>query len=79
VSYNSGTRYLREAQFRPSKPKSHPADIQSDVDDLDQAILAALEHSPITSVLQLSRLAHLPSTTVSRRLTQSLGFMAHHL
>jgi hypothetical protein len=28
---------------------------------------------------QLSRLTHLPSTIVYRRLTQSLGFVVHHL
>jgi hypothetical protein len=31
------------------------------------------------SVRQLSRFTHLPSTTVYRRLTQSLGFVARHL
>jgi hypothetical protein len=30
-------------------------------------------------VRQLSRLIHLPSTTVDRRLTQSLGFLVRHL
>jgi hypothetical protein len=46
VSYSSVTRYLREARFPPSKPELHPADVQRDLDDLDQAILAALEDNP---------------------------------
>jgi hypothetical protein len=79
VSYSSIARYLREAQFPPSKPESHPAVVQRDVDDSDQAILAALEDSPFVSVRQFSRLTHLPSTTVYRLLTQSLGFLACHL
>jgi hypothetical protein len=38
VSYNSVTRYLREARFPPSKPEPHPADIQRDINDSDQVI-----------------------------------------
>jgi hypothetical protein len=79
VSYSSVTRYLRKAQFPPSKPEPHPADVQTDLDDSDQVILRALEDSPFASVRQLSLLAHLPSTTVYRRLTQSLGFVVRHI
>jgi hypothetical protein len=61
------------------KPEPHPADIQSNLDDLNQANLAALKDRPCASVRQLSRLTHLPSTTVHRRLTQSLGFVVRHL
>jgi hypothetical protein len=63
----------------PSKPEPHPADVQRDLDDSDQVILVALEDSTFASVRQLSRLTHLLSTTVYRRLTQSLGFVARHL
>jgi hypothetical protein len=79
LSYSSVTGYLREARFPPSKPEPHPADVQKDLDDSDQAISAALEDSQFASVRQLSRLTHLPSTIVYRLLTQSLGFMARHL
>jgi hypothetical protein len=68
VSYSSVARYLREAQFPHSKPESHPVDVQRDLDDSDQIILASLEDSPFASVRQLSRLTHLHSTTVSHRL-----------
>jgi hypothetical protein len=79
VSYVSVTHDLREARFPPSKPESHPADVQRDFDDSDRVILTVLEDSPFASVRELSRLAHLPSTSVYRRLTQSLGFVARHL
>jgi hypothetical protein len=79
VSYCSVASYLREARFPPSKPEPHPADVQRDLDDSDQAILAALEDSPFASVLQLSRLTHIPSATVYRRLSQTLGVVARHL
>jgi hypothetical protein len=79
VSYSSVARDLREARFTPSKPAPSPADVQKDLDDSCQALLAALEDSPFASVRQLSRLTHFPSTTVYRCLTQSLGFLAHHL
>jgi hypothetical protein len=46
------------------------------MDDSDQAILAALEDRPFASVRHLSRLNHLPSTTLYRRIAQSLGFVA---
>jgi hypothetical protein len=78
VSYSSVTRYIREARFPPSEPEPHPAGVQRDLDDSDQDILAALEDNPFTSVRHLSQLTHLPSTTVYRRLTQSLGFVARH-
>jgi hypothetical protein len=79
ASCSSITCYLRKARFHPSKPESHPGDVQRDFNDSDQDILATLEDSPFASVRQLSRLTYLPSTTVYRRLTQSLGFVARHL
>jgi hypothetical protein len=38
VSYNSVTRYHREARFPPSKPERHSTDAQRDLDDSGQAI-----------------------------------------
>jgi hypothetical protein len=54
VSSSSVIRYLREARFPPSKLEPHPADVQRDLDDSDQAILSALEDSPFASVRRLS-------------------------
>jgi hypothetical protein len=79
VSYSLVTHYLREARFPPSKPEPHPTDVQRDLDDPDRAILAVLEDNPFASVRQLSRLTHLPPTTVYRRLTEPLGLVARHL
>jgi hypothetical protein len=45
MSYRSVTCYLREARFPPSKSEFHPADVQRDLDDSDQAILSALEEA----------------------------------
>jgi hypothetical protein len=52
VSYSLVTHYLRKARFPPSKPKSHPTDVQRDLDDSDQVILAALENGPFALVRQ---------------------------
>jgi hypothetical protein len=54
VSYSLVTCYLREARFPPSKSEPHRADLQRDLDDSDQAILAALEDTPFASVRQFS-------------------------
>jgi hypothetical protein len=75
MSYTSVTRYIREARCPPSKSEPHRADIQRDLDDLDQVNFAAFGDGPFAS-LQLSRLTRLPSMTVYFRLTQSLGFVA---
>jgi hypothetical protein len=69
VSYSSVTHYFREARFPLLKPELYPTDVQRDLDDSDQVISAVLEHSPFGSLRQLSRLIHLPSTTVYRRFT----------
>jgi hypothetical protein len=42
VLSSSVAQYLREARFPPSKPEPYPADVQRDLDDSDQVILAAL-------------------------------------
>jgi hypothetical protein len=54
MSYSSVARHLCEGRFLPSKPESHPVDVQRDLDDSDQAILAALEDNQFALVLQLS-------------------------
>jgi hypothetical protein len=46
---------------------------------IDQAILDALEHDPFSSLQELARLTCIPTTTVHRNLTQSLGFVVKHL
>jgi hypothetical protein len=63
------------------EPELHPADVQRDLDDSNQAILAALDDTPFALVRRRSRLTHLlrrPSITVFPNLTQSLGFVGRH-
>jgi hypothetical protein len=50
VSYSSVTSDFRQARFPLSKPEPHLADVQRDLDDSDQAILAALEDVSFASV-----------------------------
>jgi hypothetical protein len=50
VSYSSVTQYLREARFSPFKPEPHLSGVQRDLDDSDQAILAALDDSQFALV-----------------------------
>jgi hypothetical protein len=79
VSYPSVTRCLREAivaSYNPLDPWSRP---KQQLADSDRAILFAFADQPFASTRELSRLTHLPRTTVYRRLTQSLGFRVRHL
>jgi hypothetical protein len=50
VSYRSVVRSLREARFPPSKLEPGLADVQRELDDLNQAIFAALEDSSFVLV-----------------------------
>jgi hypothetical protein len=79
VSYSSLTRYLRDAVFASSNPPTPLPEPEAQFDDCDHAILLALAEQPFGSVRELSRLIHLPRTTVHRRLTKSLGFRVRHL
>jgi hypothetical protein len=79
VSHPSVTRYLREAIFTSSNPPDPLPPLDHQLDDSDQVILLAIADQPFASIRELSRLTHLPQTTVHRRLTQSLGFRVRHL
>jgi transcriptional regulator of acetoin/glycerol metabolism len=79
VSYPSVTHFLREAIFVSSNPPDPLAPPEHQLDESDQAILLALASQPFASIRELSRLTHLPRTTVHRRLTQSLRFRVRHL
>jgi hypothetical protein len=80
VLYSSVTRRPLPSRGTISsfENRPHPPDVQRDLDDSDHVILAPLEDSPFALVRNLSRLTYLPSTTLYRRLTQSLGFVARH-
>jgi hypothetical protein len=79
VSYPFVTRCLPEAIFTSSNPPDPLPPPEHQLDDSDQAILPALADQHFASIRELSRLIHLPRTTIHRRLTQSLGFRVHHL
>jgi hypothetical protein len=76
---SSLTRYLREGWYLPSDQGTPSVEDDRDIDEADQAILFTLDQNPFASVRQLSQLTHIPSTTIYRRLTQSLGFTTRHL
>jgi hypothetical protein len=46
---------------------------------IDDAILDALDKQPFSSVRELAKLACIPTPTVYRHLTRSLGFVVKHL
>jgi hypothetical protein len=79
VSSSSVTPYLRGALFSSSNPPTPLPEPEAQLDDCDHAILLARTEQPFASVRELSRLTHLPRTTVHRRLTKSLGFRVRHL
>jgi hypothetical protein len=79
IAYSTVTKYLCEAQTRPDDATPLPEEISTHIDDSDEAILGALEELPFSSVRQLSDATNLPKTTVFRRLSENLGFTAHHL
>jgi hypothetical protein len=79
VSYPSMTRSLREAIFASSHPPDPVPLPDHQLDNSDQVVLLALAGPPFASIRELSRLTHLPRTTVHSRLTQSLRFHVHHL
>jgi hypothetical protein len=58
VSYSSVTRYLRDAVFASSNPRTPLPEPEAQFDHCDHAILFALAEQPFASVRELSRLTH---------------------
>jgi hypothetical protein len=79
MAYSTVTRYIHDAHCSPSSQTAAPIAVPSGLDDSDEAIVSALDENPFASVRQLSRLTHIPATTVYRRLTKPPGFTARHL
>jgi hypothetical protein len=76
IGYSTVTRYLRQRQFPasfPEPPDEPPTTI------LDDAVLVALDKQPFSSVRELAKVTCIPTTTVDRHLTKSLGFVLKHL
>jgi AraC-like DNA-binding protein len=78
MAYSTVTCYLRETRFFPSADRIASGPIPEMPDDADEAILSAFAEMPFASVRQLAQFTHLSPATVSRRLTQSLGFTVRH-
>jgi histone-lysine N-methyltransferase SETMAR len=70
---------LREAQ--PDQFSETAVDFTEDaeVDEIDEAILSALEVQPFGSVRDIARLTRLARSTVHWHLPRSLGFLVRHL
>jgi hypothetical protein len=79
IAYRTVTKYLREAQINPGDPTASPDAFSPHIDDSDEAILSAIEELPFSSVRKLSRATQLSNTTLYRRLSEKLGFLARHL
>jgi hypothetical protein len=75
VTYSTVTKYLRQTPFTSIfvEPTEEPATIT-----IDQSIPNALEHYPFSSIRGLYCLTCMPTTTVHRHFTQSLGFVVKH-
>jgi hypothetical protein len=53
-TWSTVTKYLRTARFDPAKDLRHSDASSPDLDDFDQAILAALEKKPFVPVQELA-------------------------
>jgi hypothetical protein len=76
ASGSTVTKHLRQSQLTSIHVES-PEEPTTTI--IDQAILDALEHYSFSSIWELACLTCVPTTTVHRYLTQSLGFVVKHL
>jgi hypothetical protein len=73
------TRWLREAQLDQFSETAVDFTEDGEVDEIDEAILSALEVHPFASVRDIARLTRLARSTFHWHRTRSLGFLARHL
>jgi hypothetical protein len=76
IADSTVTKSLRQRQFTSIlvEAAEEPATIV-----IGQAILDTLEQYPFSSIQDLARFTCIPTTTIHRHLTQSLGFVVKHL
>jgi hypothetical protein len=79
LGYSTVTRWLREAQLDQFSETAVDFTEDAEVDEIDEAILSALEVQTFGSVRDIARLTRLARSTVHWHLTRSLGFLARHL
>jgi hypothetical protein len=75
-AYSTVTSDRRQRQFPTIS--SEPSD-ETPTTSIEGAILDALDKQPFSSVRELAKLTCIPTTTVYRHLTRSLGFVVKHL
>jgi hypothetical protein len=76
VAYSMVTFYLRASHWTAWKEEQHS---YPPPDDVDNAILQALDQTPFGSVQELAKPTYISTATIWRRLTRSLGFVVKHL
>jgi hypothetical protein len=72
-------RWLREAQLDQFLETAVDFTEDAEVDEIDEAILSALEFQPFDSVRDIAQLSPLARSTAHWHLTRSLGFLVRHL
>jgi hypothetical protein len=77
--YSSVTRWLREMQLDQFSETAVDFSDDAEVDEIDEAILSAVEVQPFGSVRDIARLTRLARSTVHWHLTRLLGFLVRHL
>jgi hypothetical protein len=76
IPYSRVTEHRGQRQF-PSVPCDTSERPPNTV--IDNAILNALKKQPVSSIRELAKFTCIPTTTVHRHLTPSLGFVVKHL
>jgi hypothetical protein len=79
LGYSTLTRWLREAQLDQFSEKVVGFTEDVEADEIDEAILSALEVQSFGLIRDIARLTHLVYSTINRHLTRSLGFEVRHL
>jgi hypothetical protein len=79
LGYSTVVRWLREAQLDQFSETAVDFTEDARVDEIDEAVLSALEVQPFGSVPDIAWLTRLAPSTVYWHLTRSLGFLARHL
>jgi hypothetical protein len=72
--YSTVTRWLREAQLDQFSETAVELTEDAEVDEIDEAVLSALEVQPFDSVRHIAQLTPLIHSTVNWQFTPSLGF-----
>jgi hypothetical protein len=76
IAYSTVTKCLRQRQFLVIFPE--PSD-ELPTAIIDDAIVEAVDEPPFSSVREVAKLTCIPTTTICRHLTGSLGFVLRHL